>query len=89
MKKIFCGLYLEMSLLVIFPVYNTVLLFKLNLLLVKQIDDLTASFGSKKKKQAMGSRLRNEIRGEALEKALSSAVDDAISQNRNLSGRWS
>jgi hypothetical protein len=50
---------------------------------------LTASFGSKKKKQAMGSRLRNEIRGEALEKALSSAVDDAVSQNRNLSGRWS
>jgi hypothetical protein len=48
-------------------------------LLVKQIDDLTASFGSKKKKQAMGSRLRNEIRGEALEKALSSAVDDAVS----------
>lgn len=51
----------------------------------QKIDDLTASFGSKKKKQAMGSRLRNEIRGEALEKALSSAVVDAVSQNRNLS----
>lgn len=46
----------------------------------QKIDDLTASFGSKKKKQAMGSRLRNEIRGEALEKALSSAVDDAVTQ---------
>ncbi|CAC5399099.1 RPA49 [Mytilus coruscus] len=49
----------------------------------QRIDDLTANFGSKKKKQAMGSRLRNEIHGEALEKSLNSVVEDAASQNKN------
>ena len=53
-----------------------------------QIDDLTASFGSKRKKQAMGSRLRNEIQGEALEKALSSAVVEVVSQNKNQQGNF-
>ncbi|XP_071121031.1 DNA-directed RNA polymerase I subunit RPA49-like isoform X1 [Mytilus edulis] len=49
----------------------------------QRIDDLTANFGSKKKKQAMGSRLRNEIHGEALEKSLNSVATVAASQNKH------
>lgn len=55
-----------------------------------QSDILTKSFGSSKKKKAVESRQRNQVKGEALEMALEMAVDHAMSQPdaKNLLSEW-
>ncbi|XP_064607925.1 DNA-directed RNA polymerase I subunit RPA49-like [Liolophura sinensis] len=52
----------------------------LNLSFREKNDILTKSFGSSKKKKAVESRQRNQVKGEALEMALEMAVDHAMSQ---------
>ncbi|XP_061163766.1 DNA-directed RNA polymerase I subunit RPA49-like [Saccostrea echinata] len=43
----------------------------------EQNDMLTSAFGSKKKQRALESRLKNQIKGKALDKALSSVISQA------------
>ena len=40
---------------------------------------LTSAFGSKKKQRALESRLKNQIKGKALDKAMSSVLSQASS----------
>ncbi|KAK3597680.1 hypothetical protein CHS0354_040055 [Potamilus streckersoni] len=49
---------------------------------IEKKDKLTSAFGSSRKRKAMESRLRNKVEAKELEKAMGSAVEMALSQER-------